>query len=115
MKKKEQISENYLERIPMRKSGLEWTKDENGKVTLNIPNTGFFNRVAQKLFKKPPVTYVHLDEQGSFVWQLMDGERSIISLGEDVKVKFGEEAKPLYPRLAKFFQILDSYGFVEWK
>ncbi len=115
MKKKEQISENYLERIPMRKSGLEWTKDENGMITLNIPNTGFFNRVAQKLFKKPPVTYVHLDEQGSFVWQLMDGERNIISLGEDVKVKFGEAAEPLYPRLAKFFQILDSYGFVEWK
>ncbi len=51
MKKKEQISENYLERTPLRKSGLEWTMDDDGKVTLNIPNTGFFNRVAQKLFK----------------------------------------------------------------
>jgi len=114
MKKKEQISENYLERIPMRKAGLEWTKDDEGKVTLNIPNTGFFNRIAQKLLKKPPVTYVHLDENGSFVWPLMDGERNIISIGEDVKAKFGEDAEPLYPRLAKFFQVLESYGFVEY-
>ncbi len=115
MKKKEHISENYLERIPLRKSGLEWTQDDDGKVTLNILNTGFFNKVAQKLFKKPPVTFVHLDEQGSFLWPLIDGEKNIIALGEDVKSKFGDAAEPLYPRLAKFFQILDSYGFIEWK
>ena len=115
MKKKEKISENYLEKIPARKAGLEWTADENGNVTLNIQNTGIFNKIAQKLFKKPPVTYVHLDEHGSFVWQIADGERDIISLGEDVKAKFGDAAEPHYPRLAKFFQILDSYGFIEFK
>ena len=31
-----------------------------------------------------------------------------------LKEKFGEKAEPLYPRLAKYFQILDSYGFVQW-
>ena len=115
MKKKEKISENYLERIPMRKEGLEWTSDENGVVTLNVPNKGFFNKVAQKIFKKPPVTYVHLDENGSFVWPVIDGEKDIIKIGELVKERFGEAAEPLYPRLAKFFQVLESYGFVEWK
>ena len=114
MKKKKQISENYLERIPMRKEGLEWTKDDEGKVTLNIPNTGFFNRLAQKILKKPPVTHVHLDENGSFVWPLIDGEKDLIKIGELVKEKFGDKAEPLYPRLAKFFQILESYGFVEY-
>ncbi len=115
MKKKEKTQENYLERIPVGRAGLEWSKDDEGKVTLHIPNEGFFNKLAQKLFKKPPVSYVHLDENGSFVWQLMDGKMDIISLGEKVKEHFGEAAEPLYPRLAKFFQILDSYGFVEWK
>ena len=115
MKKNEKISENYLERIPVRNQGIEWTTDAQGKVTLNIPNTGIFNKIAQKLFKKPPVTYVHLDEHGSFVWQIADGKRDIIALGEDVKAKFGDAAEPLYPRLAKFFKILESYGFIEWK
>jgi len=114
MKKKEQIKENYLERIPLRKVGLEWTTDENGMVTLNVPNKGIFNKIAQKVFKKPPVTYVHLDENGSFVWPLIDGEKDIIKIGELVKERFGEDAEPLYPRLAKFFQVLESYGFVEW-
>lgn len=115
MKKKEKTSENYLERIPLRKEGLEWTTDENGAVTLNVPNKGFFNKMAQKILKKPPVTYVHLDENGSFVWPIIDGETDIIKIGEAVKARFGEEAEPLYPRLAGFFRILESYGFIEWK
>ena len=114
MKKKEKISENYLEKIPARNPMLQWTADDEGRVTLNIPNTGIFNKIAQKLLKKPPVTYIHLDEHGSFVWQLADGKKDIIYLGEEVKAKFGDAAEPLYPRLAKFFQILDSYGFIEW-
>ena len=115
MKKKKCITENYLEQIPFRKAGLEWTTDENGMVTLNVPNRGIFNKLAQKLLKKPPVTYVHLDENGSFVWSLIDGEKDIIKIGELVKERFGKAAEPLYPRLAKFFQVLESYGFVEWE
>ncbi|MBQ7097777.1 MAG: PqqD family protein [Clostridia bacterium] len=115
MKKKEQSAENYLERVPVHKQGLKWSVDDKGIVTLCIPNTGLFNRIAQKLLKKPPVTYIHLDENGSFVWPIIDGKKDIIKIGELVKERFGEEAEPLYPRLAKFFQILESYGFVEWK
>ena len=112
MKKQE---ENYLEKIPRRKEGLQWTVDEDGKVTLNIENKGFFNFIAQKLFKKPRISYVHLDENGSFVWPLIDGEKDIIKIGEAVKEHFGEAAEPLYPRLAQFFRILSSYGFVSFK
>lgn len=115
MKKKESISENYLERIPAPRSGLRWEQTEDGKVTLLIDNTGFFNRIAQRFFKKPKTSHVHLDENGSFVWPLMDGKRNIIEIGKRVDEYFGEAAHPLYERLAKFFQILDSYGFIEWK
>ena len=114
-KKKNIISKNYLERIPMRPAHLGWSTDAEGKVTLEIENTGLFNRIAQKLFKKPRVSYVHLDETGSFVWPLLDGEKNIIELGKLVDEKFGEAALPLYERLAKYFLILDSYGFVAWK
>lgn len=114
-KKKEVISQNYLEKIPVRPARIEWSADENGIVTLDIENTGLFNRVAQKLLHKPKVSHIHLDETGSFVWPLIDGEKNIIELGKYVEEHFGEKANPLYERLAKYFQILDSYGFVEWK
>ena len=113
MKKKDNvISANYLEKIPMRPEEIGWSTDEKGIVTLD---TGVMNRIAQKLFHKPKVTHVHLDATGSFVWPLLDGKKNIIELGELVKEQFGEEAEPLYPRLAKFFQILDSYHFLKWQ
>ena len=115
MKKKSIVSENYLERRPIRPERIKWSVDEEGSVTLDIENTGFFNRVAQKLFKKPKVSHVHLDKLGSFVWPLIDGEKDIVTLGVLVKERFGQEAEPLYERLAKYFQILESYSFVEWK
>lgn len=107
-------SENYLEKIPVR-GDFEWKTDEDGVVTLEIVNKGVFNKIAQKLFKKPRISYVHLDKMGSFIWPIIDGEKSILDMAEDVDKEFGEEAKPLYERLAKYFQILASYGFVTFK
>ncbi len=113
--KKAKKNENYLERIPERPDKIKWSTDEEGIVTLDIENTGFFNRLAQKFFKKPKVSHVHLDKMGSFIWPLLDGEKDIVAIGVLVKEHFGDEAEPLYERLAKYFQVLDSYSFVEWK
>lgn len=114
-KKKNIISQNYLEKIPVRPERIKWSTDKEGIVTLDIENTGLFNRVAQKLLKKPKVSHIHLDEMGSFVWPLLDGEKDIVELGKLVESEFGEKASPLYERLAKYFQILESYEFIEWK
>lgn len=113
--KNKKLSENYLKRIPVKSEKLGWKKDENGIVTLEIENTGVFNRIFQKLLKKPKISYIHLDETGSFIWPLIDGEKDIIALGEYMEKEFGEKAQPLYERLAKFFQILESYNFITWK
>ncbi len=113
-KKSEKSKENYLERIPKRPEKYGFTVAEDGIVTLEIENKGVFNKIAQKLLKKPKVSYVHLDEMGSFIWSVMDGEMNITRIGKPVSEKFGEAAEPLYERLAKYFQILDSYGFVDW-
>lgn len=115
MKINKQTSENYLERIPLKNPEIKWTTDENGMVTLQVENKGLANKIAQKLLKKPKISYIHLDENGSFIWPLIDGEKDIIAIGEHVKERFGEKANPLYERLVKFFQILDNYKFVSWK
>ncbi len=113
-KKKIIISANYLDRKPIRHPDIEWKTDDNGRVTLEIENTGWANRIAQKLFKRPKISYVHLDENGSFIWPLMDGEKDITAIGVQVKEHFGEKCEPLYERLAQFFRILDSYHFIQW-
>lgn len=114
-KKKIVIPQNYLERVPLRPAQLNWTTDDDGIVTIEVENTGWVNRIAQTLFGRPRISYIHLDKLGSFIWPLLDGKQSIIDLGKAVDTEFGEEAHPLYERLARYFQILDSYHFVDWK
>lgn len=114
-KKKQVIPKNYLEKVPCRPADIGWKTDDKGMVTLEVENTGWANRLAQKLFKRPKITYIHLDEMGSFIWPLIDGKKTITDLGPLVEQQFGEKAKPLYERLARYFQILESYHFVNYK
>ena len=112
--KKQNSGANYLDRRPLRAKSITWTQNDKGLVTLNIENKGAFNKMAQLLLKKPKVSYIHLDELGSFVWPLIDGKMTIFDVGKEVDAHFGDKAHPLYERLAKYFQILDSYHFIEW-
>lgn len=111
MKKK--TDENYIEKIPAINKKIS-VKDD-GMVTLEIENKGVMNRVMQLLLFKPKISYIHLDEFGSFAVLSADGKRDIFEIGKLVEEKFGEKANPLYERLSKFFQIMDSYGFIDWK
>ena len=104
--------DNFLKKKPQRNPDINWS-EKDGQVTLEIENKGIFNRLAQKLLKKPKISYIHLDETGSFIWPLIDGETDIIALGEKLKEHFGDKAEPLYERLSKYIKILESYGFVK--
>ena len=113
---KKTTEENYLDRIPVRPSRIEWiTDEEDGNVTLLVENRGLMNRIFQLLFFKPKVSRIHLDENGSFVWKEIDGMRTVADIGALVEAHFGEAAHPTYERLSQFFHILESYRFGEWK
>ncbi len=114
MKKKKQ-QKNYLDLIPERSPALTWSSDEEGIIVLEVENTGVFNRIAQKLFKKPKVTKVHMEKYGSFLWPLIDGGRTVMELADLQKAEFGEEVEPLYPRVVKYMQIMESYHFIRFK
>ena len=107
--------DNYLDKIPILNEKISWNADENGLLTLKIENKGVFNRIAQKFFKKPKFSYVHLDENGSFIWQLIDSKRTVFDIAALVDAHFGEKAHPLYERLIKYLEILASYNFIELK
>lgn len=114
MSRKKQ-KKNYLELIPERAEQIDWETEEDGIVVLQVENTGVFNRIAQKLFKRPRYTKVHMDRYGSFLWPLIDGEKTVLELADLQKQAFGEEVEPLYPRIVKYFQIVESYHFIRFK
>lgn len=114
MRRKKQ-QKNYLDLIPQRTEGLSWERGEDGIIVLQVENVGLFNRIAQKLFKRPKFTSVHMDKYGSFLWPLIDGEKTVMELAKLQKEAFGEEVEPLYPRIVKYFQIVESYHFIKFK
>ncbi len=103
-------NENYLEKTPQ-KAEIAFTVDDEGLVTLSVENKGLMNRFAQLAFKKPKVSYIHLDELGSFIFLQIDGAKNLLEIGENVKVQFGEKAEPLYERLSQYIKTLEKYGF----
>lgn len=115
MKKKKTISQNYLDFIPAHYKDLKSTADETGLVTIFVENKGLFHRLAQKFLKKPPISQIHLDKMGSFLWLHINESNTIYEIAQDMKEQFGEEAEPLYNRLLHYIRTLEDYGFIEVK
>ena len=107
-KKKEQ--ENYLDYVPVISPKHTWSVDD-GQVTIHMVHNGFYDKIAQKFFRRPRVSHIKLEGQGNFVFQQIDGKRNIGEIALLVEKEFGED-KALYERLIKFVQILRNNGFV---
>lgn len=101
---------NYLDYIPQVNKKWELTKE--GMVEITVENTGMFNRIAQKVFKKPRYSFIKLDEFGSCVWQEIDGKKTIYEIGQILKVQHQKAADQLYERLAKFMGILEHNRYI---
>ena len=110
--KKSRRGPNLLDCVPRPNPAHTWSAGADGAVTLHLSHHGPFAAVAHKWFRAPAVSHLHLDEMGSFVWPLIDGACTVGDLAGPVKERFGEAAEPLYPRLVRYFQVLESYGFV---
>ncbi len=104
---------DYLDIVFKKSDEFVWEKDPAGNITFFIENKGLFNFIAQKLFRKPRISQLHLEEFGNFIWKQLDGKKSVREISELVHENFGEKAEPLLPRLIKYLEMLRQYGFVK--
>jgi len=109
---KSEKKENYLDFIPICSPGYAWKLNQEEIVVVEVANKGFYNKIAQKFFKRPKVSYISLDEYGSFVWQQMDGVKTIYEISQLVKEKYGQDAEPLLERMTQYFQVLYRNHFI---
>lgn len=106
-------ADNFVDYIFEKNPTLEWKEDNDGNIILLQENKGFFNVIAQKFFKKPRVSQIHMEEMGSFIWPYLDGKTSVFEIGQKVSEHFGDKAEPLYERLSVYMKQLESYGFIK--
>lgn len=108
-KKKEK---NYLDYVPAISEKNTWDVGEDGVVTIHMVHAGFYDRIAQKFFHRPRVSHIKLEEYGSFIWQLIDGKRTVGEIAQQMKEKYGTKAEPLYDRLVQYMKILRNNDFI---
>ena len=112
MSKKEK--KNYLDYIPVVSEKHTWDVEDDGSVTIHMVHRGFYAAIAQKLFHRPRVSHIHLDEVGSFIFPYLDGQRTVGDIAALVHEEFGEAAEPLYDRLVQYMKILHNNGFIRY-
>lgn len=102
---------NYLDYVPVIPESIKWSV-QNGKVTIDVVHKGPFAIIAQKVFLKPRVSHIDLDEYGSFIWQLIDSKRTVNDIAVSFKKRFEEKAEPLYERMVTYMKILNDNGLI---
>lgn len=103
--------ENFLDYVPAVSPRHTWS-EKDGKVTIHMEHRGFYPWIAQKFFKRPRISHIDLDVMGSFIYPLIDGQRTVGEIALLVKERFGEDAEPLYDRLVQYMKILYNNGFI---
>jgi hypothetical protein len=87
---------------------------EDGTIDVLIPRYGnnVVGRLLKKVLSNRPVR-VHLDDVGTSVWRLCDGDRDVKQIGELLHERFGEQIEPVYDRLETFLTQMHKSGLIE--
>lgn len=109
------VKANVLDFVPQKNPLINWETDESGIVVLVHVNSGVFNTIAQKLSHSPKISYIELDNFGSYIWTCIDENKTIFDISLELKNKFGDNTEPLYERILKYFRILQSNKFITLK
>ena len=80
--------EDFLRLKPMRNPIVKWKKDDKGRIRITVPlmkpserreekiTSKIINLLAKLLPEPPKEKHIQLDEIGSVVWELCDGEKT---------------------------------------
>ncbi len=88
------------------------TDDETGRTILLKPRYGqsWLGRLLTRRLAKPFVR-IHLDELGTWIWQRLDGQRTLDDLAVEMRLAFPKEQKP-EQRLIMFVRQLVGTGLM---
>lgn len=99
---------------PRRNPTVEWEEDgETGLVTLVYPkNFTRFERFLSFFLRPVPLLRRPLDEPGSFIWLMCDGDTDIATICTAVDDAFKEEMEPVLRRVVGFIEMMAKRGLV---
>lgn len=106
------LRRNFLDLVFVPQPHLQWHFDESQNVVLHFAHTSFFDKLAQRFFGKPAVSFISLDTHGSLLWTSLDGKNTVSNLVEILQNKFPPEKNDMLKRVVHFLHTLQSNKFV---
>ena len=108
---REQIISDWLSLYPIRQ--VEYELDEKSHAVLIIPHPE--NWFTRKFLPKPksPAQRIHLDEIGTFIWQLFDGKSNISAICNRLREEYGENIQQAEERTVLFTQQMYKQEFIK--
>lgn len=99
---------------PVRNPSVEWIEDEaSGLVTLIYPKQfTTTERALKRVFKAVEEVRRPLDEPGSDIWRMCDGEHDIRQICDDIDLKYKERMEPVLRRVVQFVEMLAQRNLV---
>ncbi|MTI60115.1 MAG: PqqD family protein [Firmicutes bacterium] len=104
---------NIFEMIPERKENIKWKKNEDGNIILIIKRNKWIDKLFQKIFNTPKQTTLEFDELGSFVWENIDGQKTIGKITGILRKQDFEKYSPVEERLITFMRVLKNNGLIK--
>ncbi len=102
-----------MEMIAIHTPDLHWHVTENGMVEIRMVHRGFYDRIAQRMFRRPCESLIMLDCYGSKLWLAVDGEHTISDIVQYMIYSFPAEEDGMLNRVVSFMQTLQRQHFVK--
>lgn len=101
-----------LSAIPIRNEEVEW-EEEDGRVVLIYPkNFTRFERFLHRHVGGPENIRRPLDDKGTFIWKMCDGDHNVHEICKDIYKEFKEDIEPVVRRVWGFLETLLKLGLI---
>ncbi len=98
---------------PMHNPNLEWEYNEEGYVTAMLTRRGGpTGKLINFFLAVPKQRPVVLDEVGSFVWEMCDGEHSVGQISETLSDKYNLTRREVDVSLNEYLRMLAKRGMI---
>lgn len=85
---------------------VKWERESDRVVLIYKKDFSKFERRLQKRLGGPDVIRRPLDEKGSRIWELCDGQHTLQDICDEMDALYHEDIEPVLDRVWKFLEIL---------
>lgn len=109
-----------LNMVPLRNAEVSETGIDGGLVQLSYPLAvkPWFGRLAERVGmwdQRPMIKHLELDEMGTFVWRLIDGEHSVRQIAEAFVEHYEVQPREAELSVTAFIKTIGQRGIIGLK